>query len=1067
MNHQQSVQIQSQKQLLAEKHKELFELESQIDRHSNNLRHKRSQGNHIAASNHHVVNGVTSSTDEPDFLEMDYSSLRTFSKRQHKTNNAESKSGTGNFATTSGSFRRLGRNGRKLETLLEVEEEVSDGHASNKSSTEDLTQGPGPPRASRVTELKSRFEAEGVTSARMVNRSPSPARRVDPEGVETPPKMAGVDGLHSVSENRYYNGSDLFDYSSLKSRPSHVNEEEQISTSKEEALEVSPSSEAKPEPAHNGTECSSPSDGEDFSGHSSPLSVASSSSSSSNSSTSKAAVFAITGVVKKTGNFAPQSEKPQSQYSESFSPQRFPQGLSYSNKFENSRAQPEQPVGDVLTPKSDDGDFPLQARLVKSEGFSTKNENIGTSAQPTVLDFSRSRMKPQQPIHESVQNNQMNGRKVEQKFSSPPEVKSLATKLEQFNARSAKPATGAQIGSDRGNVSKRTELKSTDSSVKSGKIQLSRLRYSTGTSVNSALPQQIVMENSESEKNVKDLSSKRNKETALMDASGANRMENSSHASLQRLSQNSIQTNGHAEKEDSVASINDFGRSSEKERSEKTSNRNDETDSSRMFYEKQNNDILPVDDAQTPPLVFRPISYRAKKSAGLQSSVSTSADRSELGSAISNSVSIRGNSSSLTKITVTPSASYYNARDSNIPEQRSPVPTSKRSRFMFHSVTPTSSEGDTLLGGTFNEQERKEFGDNGNSDKETGLTNTQINNQARENTDALLNSKQVVSSFNIQLSSRSQKAKEGLEEISSPEKISKSDQGKENNKSSELVSSRRKIFEGKELIVESGRPSSKNEQTNSERDRVPPEIGPFYHENGNLKPESGRLSFGVGRPDVESLRLSQKGESEETNENTPIDLSSELSISPNANLPDVTKVGFQKSQLEQARLSKTTLSSSDDGIHGFKAELRPKNSHDKNDTLSGTNQGLRHLETKDRVTVQDFPIDINNINTVTPLSVNGDIGLNSQSNNSVSELAQDKRNIDETSNFALLNRDVHNNSPENLSSGFTESAATSAQKISKKKKPRRVSLDPYAVLLDAAVEGELDLVKLVVREVLF
>ena len=104
---------------------------------------------------------------------------------------------------------------------------------------------------------------------------------------------------------------------------------------------------------------------------------------------------------------------------------------------------------------------------------------------------------------------------------------------------------------------------------------------------------------------------------------------------------------------------------------------------------------------------------------------------------------------------------------------------------------------------------------------------------------------------------------------------------------------------------------------------------------------------------------------------------------------------------------------------------------------------------------------------MTPLSVNGDIGLNSQSNNSVSELAQDKRNIDETSNFALLNRDVHNNSPENLSSGFTESDATSAQKISKKKRPRRVSLDPYAVLLDAAVEGELDLVKLVVREVLF
>ena len=103
---------------------------------------------------------------------------------------------------------------------------------------------------------------------------------------------------------------------------------------------------------------------------------------------------------------------------------------------------------------------------------------------------------------------------------------------------------------------------------------------------------------------------------------------------------------------------------------------------------------------------------------------------------------------------------------------------------------------------------------------------------------------------------------------------------------------------------------------------------------------------------------------------------------------------------------------------------------------------------------------------MTPLSVNGDIGLNSQSNNSLSELVQDKRNIDDTSKFALVNGDVLKNSPENLSSDSTESAATLAQKISKKKKPRRVSLDPYAVLLDAAVEGELDLVKQVVREVL-
>ncbi|PFX23637.1 Apoptosis-stimulating of p53 protein 1 [Stylophora pistillata] len=526
LNHQQSVQIQSQKQLLAEKHKELFELDAQIDRHTNNIRQKRSQGNHISASNHHIVNGVTSPTDEPDFVEMDYSSLRSFSKRQNKTNNAESKSGNGSSPITSGSFRGRGRNARKLETLLEVEEEVSDGHVSNKSSTEDLTQGPGPPRASRVTELKSLFEAEAVASAKMASRFPSPARRVDPEGVEALPKLAGFDCLHAVGENRSDNGSDFFYCSSLKSKTSHENEEKQISTSQEEALEVSPLLEPKPEPASNGMESSSPSDGEDFSGNSSPLSSASSSSSSSNSSTSKAAVFAITGVVKKPRNFSPQSEKLQSQFSESFSPQRAPKGLPNGNKFENSRAQPEQPVRGVLTPKSNDGNSPLQARLVKSEGFSTKNENVGTLARPTVLDFSRSRMKPQQPVEESAQNNQMIGSKVEEQFSNPTEVESLATKLEEFNLRSTTPAASAQIGGDVGNDFKRTELKSMDSSVKSGKMQLSRLRYSTGTSVNSALLPQNVMENSESEKNAKDLSSKRNKKTALTDATRTNNMEN-------------------------------------------------------------------------------------------------------------------------------------------------------------------------------------------------------------------------------------------------------------------------------------------------------------------------------------------------------------------------------------------------------------------------------------------------------------------------------------------------------------------------------------------------------------
>ncbi|KAJ7378535.1 hypothetical protein OS493_022519 [Desmophyllum pertusum] len=137
LNHQQSVQIQSQKQLLAEKHKELFELDAQIDHYTNDLRQKRSQDNHTKQSNHRV-NGSASPTGEQDFVEMDYSNLGSFSKRSNKTSNGDSKNtnSTGNAPATSVSFRGRGRNARKLETLLEVEEEISDGHASSKSSTE-------------------------------------------------------------------------------------------------------------------------------------------------------------------------------------------------------------------------------------------------------------------------------------------------------------------------------------------------------------------------------------------------------------------------------------------------------------------------------------------------------------------------------------------------------------------------------------------------------------------------------------------------------------------------------------------------------------------------------------------------------------------------------------------------------------------------------------------------------------------------------------------------------------------------------------------------------------------
>ena len=1103
LNHQQSVQIQSQKQLLAEKHKELFELDAQIDKYTNDLQQKRSQSNHIDTLNHQV-NGSTSPTDEQDFVEMDYSSLSSFTKRPNKTNNADSTNGTGNAPVTSGSFRGRGRNGRKLETLLEVEEEVSDGHASNKSSTEDLTQGPGPPRASRVTALKSRFGVEGVTSAKLSNRSSSPARRVEPEGVETPPEMFGLDGLRSVDavrENRYYNMNEFLDISSLQKRPCHQNGEESNQTLQEETFEE------KPQPAPGSSESSTPSDGDDFSGHSSPLSFASSSSVSSNSSTAKAAVFAITGVARQASTFSPPTEPTQPQNSESASPQRSLreitntgkyQGLSNSNKFETFSAKLEKPSRGVLYSERSAEDPPLQARLVKSEGFPTKNEKVGSVTRATLLDFSRTGVRPQRSVEKSTWKNQATSNSAEQKVPSLTEVKAFEAKPERISGTSTKPALDLKSRSDREQGSNLTELKTMDSSVKSGKLPLSRLQYLTATPVNSALPQQHATNNSESQmrlqRNVEDPSLYRNEETPLEDTAkkGVNfswttSKGNSVNAFLPRLPQNSIKTNGLVQEENSVESLHGIGHSREEQRYERDSNRNDETDSA---------DKTTVDRSLTPPLVFRPISYRAKKLGGGQSNVNTSADRSQLASPTFNSVSIRGQSSSLTKITVTPSASYYTGKNTNIPEQRSPVPTSKRSRFMFRGVVPTSPENDDLGDDTFDEgyeQKHEEFSQNEYLDQETAQTNREQGNKVRSATRP--NSKQVVSSFNIQLSSQSKKANQEQDKFSSLEKSTGSYPSDEKYETAGPAASGVKVSAGKELNFESGRLSSESDRLNSEGDRVSPDSGRLHHGSGVLRYESGQLDYESSRLSsvsvrlsTESGRLTSEGSSDKSLECSPTVSSPDRQTSPTTSGESKTGVNVWTTQAEQSAFIKNVVTSSENESQKTNGETLPnellfaRNRLDVNedDTLPerapGSNQSRKNVETKQGITAKDFSLEITDVNTARHVPVNRDIGPGSQLNNSISdrflsntlEASPVKATIDDTSNPLLVNGDVGllGNSHENVSSDGTEEAVAPARKTARKKKARHVSLDPHAVLLDAAVEGELDLVKQVVREVL-
>ncbi|KAJ7378536.1 hypothetical protein OS493_022520 [Desmophyllum pertusum] len=419
---------------------------------------------------------------------------------------------------------------------------------------------------------------------------------------------------------RYYSMNEFMDISSLKIKPRQDavgNTEERNPTLQQGEFEVPHSAEIKhilsgldfkTEAPSCSTESSTPSDGGDFSGPSSPSSFSSSSSASSNSITRpKAAVFAITGVAKRTDNFSLPSDPPQHRNAETSSkasPQRSfqglantaqYQGLSNANTFQPLNAEPEEPIPGVLYNEAGANDLPLQARLVKSEAFPTKNENVDSIARATVMDFSRSGTKPKMSAKQTDGTSGSDG----QRALRLTEVKALETKPNRMNVTTTS-------GDHGGEVPNLAELKTAESKS-----------------------------------------------------------------------------------------------------SEKTT----------------------YDRSQIAPLIFKPISFRAKKCLVTQN-MNTSANRSQLAPLISNSISIRGQTS-LTKITVTPSASFYSANNAMIPEKRSPVPTSKRTRFMYRGVAPTYPEVNELLvndessDDTFHDgEERKheESVDKESAEKETAFT---------------------------------------------------------------------------------------------------------------------------------------------------------------------------------------------------------------------------------------------------------------------------------------------------------------------------------------------------------
>ena len=1272
LNHQQSVQIQSQKQLLAEKHKELFELDAQIDQYTEELRKEKSWNNHI---DHNSRSSAPYPTEEQDVLEMDYGNLGNYSKRTN-----------GSAAVTSGSFRSRSRNSRKLETLLEVEEEVSDGHASNKSSTEDLTQGPGPPMVSRVTALKSRFEAEdakdlakfwnaydGLSNGtktlgedihrdqKFSNGFSKLSQRVEPEGGETRelpiPEM--FDEERRASDK---NGDEHFlaDWS-LDSKPSDQGDKKKTglnSRLQEGSFELSQSLEIEhilgesdfqtEAPSWNSGR-STPSDNGDGSGLSSPSSLSSFSSASSNSTFPKAAVFAVTGVTKKPDSKYPFESSPYQNTDRSVSPRRGFEGNSKDKNLQSSRTKIEEPDPSVLDINNARGtrEEALKAGRVKSEAFPTRYESIGSITRPTVLDFSRAGTKPE-PLGSL---DSKNGRR-----EAP---NSIEEKPMQYNTTNDRNDLGKapSLGEGKSNLfdvtsnsSDRTantlvEERSVKSSVKSGKLQLARLQYPTvlddrkirhHAMLNSELSQMLSQRDvtdqlskttafsGESRKAIEStMDESLNKEKTGSNASSistgfirrgevktmkssiehnrektegdvltsptnafsldttvssvetdkktGSSFENSSgepgmRTFASRSPQNSMSMNSFIENREVAKSSPISVHLNKDDKKGLARSIMDETDNTKKLPGEQSPDRPTYDRSELAPLTFKPISFRTRKLAKEELNDNSSANRSQLAPLISNSISVRGQSS-LTKITVTPSPTFFSSPTANIPEKRSPVPTSKRAKFFLSRVsTPTNEPGEENNCETNNqnqtESEGKEKFDNETRTREVSTQGEEIylsyegtnTNQQRGKTEGSharireaprVDAKQVVSSVNIQLSRH--------QPIPERRDFSSLEDTREWNSSVDKTSESQKaisqIADGEEFYSDStsasggtrfgsARPRFGNSRLNSESHRLNSESGHINIGNGSSDSErDDKLETENNKNTAEGGIT--KNESGHPGANTNVFSSSVIKLSPPKQVSTLADNNASKTQF----VDRESLSSMDDEkpsalAHGksLQSELfstrtsansnpgytagRVKSSgnfadkenespaeenselqnmvrlgSNKNGIKPTGNQSERTVDSMEFITSKGLPVttegdmkdvglisqSINALSDQSPNAMNtspltaaadnnaksavrrdiciGPVGLQQRISDGSDDVSSSIADQNQLSGAQVVSKEI------NGSRDSADVGQASARKMNRKKKGQRVSLDPQAVLLDAAVEGELDLVKQIVNEV--
>ena len=1204
-------------------------------------------------------------------MEMDYSHLPNFAKRTNKSDAVDSNASA---PVVSSSFRPRSRTSSKLETLLEVEEEISDGHASSKSSTEDLTEGPGPPSVSRVTALKSRFEANAVenrgehrraadrllngktnftkdtfTPGKILNNSP---RRVDPEGVETPespsPERPGYDNYvkEFLSNSRFE--TKPYDKDS-KTKRDNRQQSSTVATHSLDMKNISSELDFQSETPSLNSGRTTPSDEGDTSGLSSPSSLSSFSSASSNSASPKAAMFALTGVVKKAEKSTDAHglvKYENANLDGRASPLEDCQEPHKAENLESLQVGPSEGSREGLDARGTSGSELLPLHQVKTDGLPTRNENVDSIVQPTVLDFSRARTKFKHdgktgkshdvtrsnhgdnsddgcqsnyvkeptskhvtPIKDTVKTGKIQLSRLRYQNVSADQLNqdiigvspTMLKRDDEDQSAKEHSKTESLLNGDRKETYINTNASrlSQDASGTIGSLPKNELSASTSKlpqpvsvpsfiqkkevvtlsgpgSSNVTVPlrhtkkgavfsienkmrkpeqnirpsrlpakcvvqtgEEVIFSSSEGSQNMITTSGESKRKAQF--SSKNNLLKDEQNTSSPRLPRNSGSTNSPTQTGDvlfssslpSVDLTTPIGESREKieltvqDNMEKTEM--NPSESNVLFYspsmdgfipngqevvssarstpsnadkllhrlgdEKDETDNVKVPDkdthvkpsfgqSQLVPLTLKPISYRAKKLAAEQQGDVTSANQSHLVPVMSNSVSVRGQSS-LTRITVTPSASFFSSKATDVPEMRSPVPTSKRPAFMNRDTGPSYPEVKEL---PMSNGPDKEIDQVNNGEKEIAASNGWIDNdktdlcseetskthhgQKPRNLAWSNDVKQVVSSLNIRLSSRSLRAAETKEEATRSQQSSESIA-----KSSGLLNTASNVVNPRKMNPSSG-------WLGSENDRVNVENGRPLSGNGGLNSESDRprlvtdnLNSGSGK----SLKIEAYSRTV-LNKNTDKVKARQVRLVQNqaADENKASTVQKEKAALKSSFILgeksngvepvEGILVDNDSEIRGKTEEALTKKyspgkaADDAEANSSGGRDAVAYLRQAIKSVSDQLPSD----SMLKPAVLNKDTGLAPISQSSYPTISDQPPDINplvsKTTEHTAPRYEVFTKESESVKE-FPEENQGNLQKADRKKKARHVSLDPHAVLLDAAVEGELELVKQIVEGV--